>query len=124
MRKILSTLTLICAMATAINAQNSAAGTASETQDRVEQWRGKTLMVFTPHPDDDVFGCGGIMAMLARNDNKIIVVIYTNDNKGSFDSDWDPKDLEKLVEYLKGRGTKKDGKYGEAFRRATEFNSQ
>ena len=25
------------------------------------------------------------MAMLARNGNKIIVVIYTNDNKGSFD---------------------------------------
>jgi LmbE family N-acetylglucosaminyl deacetylase len=85
MRQIFSTLTLICAIAAAINAQNSAAGTASETQDRVEQWRGKTVMVFTPHPDDDVFGCGGVMAMLARNGNKIIVVIYTNDNKGSFD---------------------------------------
>lgn len=29
---------------------------------------------------------------------------------------------EKLVEYLKGRVTKKDGKYAEAFRRATGFN--
>jgi LmbE family N-acetylglucosaminyl deacetylase len=38
--------------------------------------------------------------------------------------DWDPKDLENLVEYLKGRATKKDGKFVEAFRRATEFNSQ
>src|SRR5262245_7054945 len=56
-----------------------------QAQDRVEQWRGKTVMVFTPHPDDDVFGCGGTLAMLARNGNKIIVVIYTNDNKGSFD---------------------------------------
>ena len=54
-------------------------------QDRVEQWRGKTVMVFTPHPDDDVFGCGGTLALLAKNGNKIIVVIYTNDNKGSFD---------------------------------------
>jgi LmbE family N-acetylglucosaminyl deacetylase len=56
-----------------------------QAQDRIEQWRGKTVMVFTPHPDDDVFGCGGTPALLARNGNKIIVVIYTNDNKGSFD---------------------------------------
>src|SRR5262245_17262120 len=56
-----------------------------QAQDRIEQWRGKTVMVFTPHPDDDVFGCGGTLALLARNGNKIVVVIYTNDNKGSFD---------------------------------------
>jgi LmbE family N-acetylglucosaminyl deacetylase len=286
MRQIFSLLILICVITTAINGQNSAAargGAATENQDRVEQWRGKTIMIFTPHPDDDVFGCGGVMAMLARNGNKIIVVIYTNDNKGSFDlemtserlarirkaeqeaamevigvpkeniiwlgyddgeleyaepkalcgqaaklirkyrpdavfsidpgewherwhksdhrmaafntadairaaefhlyypehllldglkpykvplmmfyyaageanywvditdvvelkikavskhvsqfepsinkyrPDWDPKDFEKLVEYLKGRATKKDGKYIEAFRRATEFNPQ
>lgn len=89
MRQIFSLLILICVITTAIKAQNSAAGAAraaaTESQDRVEQWRGKTIMVFTPHPDDDVFGCGGVMAMLARNGNKIIVVIYTNDNKGSFD---------------------------------------
>ena len=54
-------------------------------QDRVEQWKGKTVMVFTPHPDDDVFGCGGTLSLLAKNGNKFIVVIYTNDNKGSFD---------------------------------------
>ncbi len=58
---------------------------AAQAQDRIEQWRGKTVMVFTPHPDDDLFGCGGTLAMLARNGNKIIIVIYTNDNKGSFD---------------------------------------
>jgi LmbE family N-acetylglucosaminyl deacetylase len=58
--------------------------TATQTQDRVENWRGKTVMVFTPHPDDDLFGCGGTLALMARN-NKIIIVIYTNDNKGSFD---------------------------------------
>jgi LmbE family N-acetylglucosaminyl deacetylase len=88
MRQIFSLLILICVITTVIIAQNSAAargGAATENQDRVEQWRDKTIMVFTPHPDDDVFGCGGVMAMLARNGNKIIVVIYTNDNKGSFD---------------------------------------
>jgi LmbE family N-acetylglucosaminyl deacetylase len=53
--------------------------------ERVENWKGKTVMVFTPHPDDDLFGCGGTLALLARNQNKILIVIYTNDNKGSFD---------------------------------------
>src|SRR4030095_8052119 len=60
----------------------------SQTQsaeDRVENWKGKTVMVFTPHPDDDLFGPGGTLALLARNQNRIVVVIYTNDNKGSFD---------------------------------------
>jgi LmbE family N-acetylglucosaminyl deacetylase len=54
-------------------------------EDRIENWKGKTVMVFTPHPDDDTFGCGGIMTILARNGNKVIVVIYTNDDKGSLD---------------------------------------
>ena len=57
----------------------------AEGQDRVENWKGKTVMVFTPHPDDELFGPGGTLAMMARNQNRIIVVIYTNDNKGSFD---------------------------------------
>jgi len=54
---------------------------------RIENWTGKTVLVFTPHPDDDTFGCGGIMAILAKNDNKVIVVVYTNGNKGSRDLD-------------------------------------
>ncbi|MEP7272362.1 MAG: PIG-L deacetylase family protein [Acidobacteriota bacterium] len=54
-------------------------------QTRIEEWRDRTVMVFTPHPDDDLFGPGGTLAIMARNQNRIIVVIYTNDNKGSFD---------------------------------------
>ena len=69
-----------------------------QAQDRVEQWKGKTVMVFTPHPDDDVFGCGGTLSLLARSGNKIIAVIYTNDNKGSFDLEMTRADC---VAYLK-----------------------
>ena len=54
-------------------------------KDRIENWTGKTVMVFTPHPDDDTFMCGGIMELLGRNKNKVVIVIYTNDNKGSQD---------------------------------------
>jgi len=54
-------------------------------QDRIEHWTGKTVMVFTPHPDDDTFMCAGTMELLAKNNNKVIIVLYTNDNKGSLD---------------------------------------
>jgi LmbE family N-acetylglucosaminyl deacetylase len=56
-------------------------------ENRIENWKGKTVLIFTPHPDDDTFQCGGIMSILAKNGNKVIVVIYTNDNKGSLDMD-------------------------------------
>ncbi len=47
--------------------------------------KGKTIMVVTPHPDDDTFLCGGALAILAKNGNKIIIVILTSDNAGSTD---------------------------------------
>ena len=52
---------------------------------RLEILHGKTILLFTPHPDDDVFGAGGTIALLNRNQNKIYIVIYTNDDKGSYD---------------------------------------
>jgi LmbE family N-acetylglucosaminyl deacetylase len=62
-------------------------------EDRVENWNGKTILVFTPHPDDDTFSMGGTLARLAEGKNKIVIVIYTNDNRGS-------KDLEMTREWL------------------------
>jgi LmbE family N-acetylglucosaminyl deacetylase len=53
--------------------------------DRIEDWKGRTIVVFAPHPDDDSFYCSGTLAKLAKNGNKIIIAIYTNDNKGSYD---------------------------------------
>jgi LmbE family N-acetylglucosaminyl deacetylase len=60
------------------------ASTPGTEGERIENWTGKTILIFTPHPDDDTFMCGGTMKLLARN-NKVIVVIYTNDDKGSLD---------------------------------------
>src|SRR5467141_2397338 len=54
---------------------------------RLEDLHNKTILVFTPHPDDDVFGAGGTIAMLNRNHNKVLIVVYTNDDKGSYDPD-------------------------------------
>jgi LmbE family N-acetylglucosaminyl deacetylase len=52
---------------------------------KVEEIRGKSILLFTPHPDDDAFCCGGTLALLAQNGNTIRIVIYTNDDKGSYD---------------------------------------
>ena len=57
---------------------------------------GKTILVFTPHPDDDVFGAGGTIALLNRNHNKVYIVVYTNDNKGSYDPDMTSEHLARI----------------------------
>src|SRR5215469_4486602 len=56
-----------------------------QDQTRLENFRGKNILLFTPHPDDDTFCCAGTLALLARNNNNIRIVIYTNDDKGSYD---------------------------------------
>jgi len=53
--------------------------------DRIEDWKDKTVLVVTPHPDDETFSCGGTLAQLAANGNNIHVLIYTTDNSGSND---------------------------------------
>lgn len=76
-------LLTLCAFAA--NAQEAASPATEQSVDRIEKWTGKTILVFTPHPDDDTFMCGGIMKLLAQNGNKVMVAIYTNDDKGSLD---------------------------------------
>lgn len=58
-----------------------------QPQFQLENSRDKTILVFTPHPDDDTFCCAGTLALLARQNNKIHIVLYTNDDKGSYDPD-------------------------------------
>ncbi|MCC6488819.1 MAG: PIG-L family deacetylase [Candidatus Hydrogenedentes bacterium] len=79
---------LPCLLAALLFAASAIAAPEEQTvapEDRIENWTGKTVLVFTPHPDDDTFACGGTMAILAKNKNNVIVVIYTNDDKGSLD---------------------------------------
>ena len=69
---------------------------APKPQTRLEELREKTILVFTPHPDDDVFGAGGTIALLNRNHNKVYIVVYTNDDKGSYDPDMNSQQLAKI----------------------------
>ena len=63
---------------------------------RLENLQNKTILLFTPHPDDDVFGAGGTIALLNRNHNRVYVVVYTNDDKGSYDPDMNSQHLAQI----------------------------
>lgn len=63
---------------------------------RLEEIQNKTILLFTPHPDDDVFGAGGTIALLNRNHNKVYIVVYTNDDKGSYDPDMNSQRLAQI----------------------------
>jgi len=63
---------------------------------RLEDLHEKAILVFTPHPDDDVFGAGGTIALLNRNHNKVYIVVYTNDDKGSYDPEMSSQRLAQI----------------------------
>ncbi|MGE0555970.1 MAG: glucosamine-6-phosphate deaminase [Gemmatimonadales bacterium] len=47
----------------------------------------KRIVVFSPHPDDDVISMGGILAKLVANENRITVAYMTSGNIAVFDHD-------------------------------------
>lgn len=49
--------------------------------------KGKRVILFSPHPDDDVISMGGMLDKLARNQNEIIVAYMTNGSVAVFDAD-------------------------------------
>src|SRR5579859_3377173 len=68
----------------------------AQIQTRLEELSGKTILLFTPHPDDDTFCCAGTLALLAKNGNNIRIVIYTNDDKGSYDPEMTSERLARI----------------------------
>ena len=45
------------------------------------------VILFSPHPDDDVISMGGMLDKLVRNDNTIVVAYMTNGSVAVFDED-------------------------------------
>lgn len=54
----------------------------------------KTVLLFAAHPDDAEFFAGGTLAKMAREGARVIVVVATNGDKGSFRHD--PAELARL----------------------------
>ncbi|HET8796619.1 MAG TPA: PIG-L family deacetylase [Thermoanaerobaculia bacterium] len=49
------------------------------------QLRGERLLVLAPHPDDEVIGCGGLIA-LHRRENRAVRVVIATDGAGAGDA--------------------------------------
>lgn len=49
--------------------------------------KGKRVLVFSPHPDDDVISMGGMLDKLVRNGNDVTVAYMTNGSVAVFDAD-------------------------------------
>ena len=58
--------------------------------------RGKRIICFSPHPDDDVISMGGILRKLVENENDIIVAYMTSGNIAVFDHD-----VRRYVDFLR-----------------------
>ena len=84
MRRIVVSLGVLLFACGPLAAQRSGRAQAPVNPADIADWHGKTVMLFSPHPDDDL-SAAGTMARLVRNGNKVIIVMYTTGNKGTHD---------------------------------------
>jgi glucosamine-6-phosphate deaminase len=54
---------------------------------RDQLFKDETVIVFSPHPDDDVISMGGMLDKVVRNGNDVTVAYMTNGSVAVFDSD-------------------------------------
>ncbi len=59
----------------------------------------KSIVVFSPHPDDDVISMGGILHKLHQNENDIVVAYQTSGNIAVFDHE-----VRRYVDFLRRFG--------------------
>ena len=67
--------------------------------------KGRRVIVFSPHPDDDVISAGGILRKLHQNQNEIVVAYQTSGNIAVFDHE-----VRRYLDFL--RRTADDFGYG------------
>ena len=67
--------------------------------------QGKRVVIFSPHPDDDVISAGGILRKLHQNQNEITVAYQTSGNIAVFDHE-----VRRYLDFL--RRTAHDFDYG------------
>jgi glucosamine-6-phosphate deaminase len=68
--------------------------------------RGRRILVFSPHPDDDVISAGGVLRKLHENKNEIVVAYQTSGNIAVFDHE-----VRRYLEFV--RRTARDFQYGD-----------
>ena len=71
----------------------------SKIRGRSKLPRDQRIIVFSPHPDDDVISMGGILNKLHQNDNDIVVAYQTSGNIAVFDHE-----VRRYLEFLRRFG--------------------
>jgi LmbE family N-acetylglucosaminyl deacetylase len=61
----------------------------------ISTWHGKTIIYFSPHPDDEI-ASSGTLAILTKNGNKVYVVVYCSGNAGTHDLDMTSERLARI----------------------------
>jgi glucosamine-6-phosphate deaminase len=69
--------------------------------------RGQRVIVFSPHPDDDVISAGGVLHKLHQNENDILIAYQTSGNIAVFDHE-----VRRYLDFL--RRTAADFAFGNA----------
>jgi glucosamine-6-phosphate deaminase len=72
----------------------------SKIRGRSKLPREKRIIVFSPHPDDDVISMGGILNKLHQNDNEILVAYQTSGNIAVFDHE-----VRRYLDFMRRCGT-------------------
>ncbi len=67
----------------------------------------ETVMVFSPHPDDDILGCGGALIKHVQNGKRVIIVYMTSGDAAYWDGT--PAELVAIREEEAKRATQKIG---------------
>lgn len=67
--------------------------------------RGRRVLIFSPHPDDDVISAGGVLRKLHQNGNAIVIAYQTSGNIAVFDHE-----VRRYLDFL--RRTANDFEYG------------
>ena len=69
--------------------------------------RGKTLLIISPHPDDEVLGCGGLIQKVKQANGKVYVIFVTVGNTKDYRKEGVStereriKEIESVAAYLK-----------------------
>lgn len=68
----------------------------------------KTLLVLAPHPDDEILGCGGLIAKVKSLGGKVFVIMFAVGNikqiGGESRTEKRIKEVEKVMEYMEVDG--------------------
>jgi LmbE family N-acetylglucosaminyl deacetylase len=87
-------LTLVLLLSSVTEAQSVAGSQSPENP--FAELSGKTILVIVPHPDDDIIGCGGALAILSGRGNRVIALFLTAGENGSLDPTMTSEKVKKI----------------------------